>query len=68
MTTTIFGRELKVGQLIKSWVPGEVQRVLEIGDQRTQVLNGKTHRLATAYCTNGYNVTIFLDKKNVRLA
>lgn len=68
MAEHIFGRDLRAGQLIETWSPGNAERVLKIEDFREQILNGVTYRLATAYCTNSYNITVFLDRKDVRLA
>lgn len=61
----IYGRDLKVGDQIETWTKDFVQ-VLEIKDYRKQTLNGKEHELATAYCTNNYNITIFLNLNDVR--
>ena len=61
----IYGRDLKVGDQIQTWTKDFVQ-VLEIKDYRKQTLGNKEHELATAYCTNNYNITIFLNLNDVR--
>lgn len=64
---TILGKDLKVGDQIQTWF-NEFVQVQRLGDHRTQVLNGVEHKLFTAFCLNGYNITVFADKKDVRIA
>lgn len=62
----IKGKDLKVGDQIKTWYGAFVQ-VLEIKDARTQTLNGQNHELVTAYCTDNYNITVFLNRSDLKV-
>jgi len=64
----IYGKELKVGDMLKTWYSRH-ERVQEIVDKRItpKLLDGKTHEVVTAKCTNGYNITIFLNENNIEI-
>lgn len=67
MDKRVLGKELKTGDMIQAWT-GRSERIEKIAEHRTTVINGKQYRVATAFCTNNYNITIFLDEPSLRLA
>jgi len=63
----IYGRDLKTGDVIEAWMPEQTRTVLELTEYREQELNGEVLKLCTAICSDRYNITVMLDRKDIRL-
>ena len=66
-TLMIEGKDLRVGDQLRTWY-GRYEQVLEMKDYRNTYINDVRYKVFTACCTNDYNITIFEEAWDIRIA